>query len=94
VPEIHPRKIRVRAKNWTIATVPLKGFYGYCDHPSMPAKQITIDPNQVGIEMLDTIIHEYLHAALPDLSEDVVVEVATDLAKVLWDLDYRGEWDE
>jgi len=94
MPDIHPRKIRVRGKNWTIATIPMKGYHGLCDHPSTPQRQITINPNQDGVGMLDTIIHEVLHAALPDLVEEVVEEVATDIAKVLWQLDYRGEWDE
>jgi hypothetical protein len=35
-----------------------------------------------------------LHAAMPDLDEDAIYETASDLAKVLWDLGYRGEWDE
>jgi hypothetical protein len=94
MPEIHPRTIDVRGKKWTLATIPLKGLWGNCDHPTMKRKQITIDPRQTGLTVLDTLLHEYLHAAQPDLSELAVEEIATGAAKMLWDLGYRGEWDE
>jgi hypothetical protein len=94
MPDIHPKTVKIRGKKWTLATIPLDGFYGFCDHPSTKSRQITIDPNQRGLSILDTIIHELIHAALPDLREDTVEEVATDIARVLWDLDYRSDWDE
>jgi hypothetical protein len=34
-------------------------------------------------EELDTTIHEALHAAYPDLSEEAIDETATDLARLL-----------
>jgi len=38
---------------------------------------------------LDTVIHEILHAAYPDLEEDAVGQTAEALAKVLWRLGWR-----
>jgi hypothetical protein len=35
------------------------------------------------LDELDTTIHEALHAAYPDLSEDAIDEAATDLARLL-----------
>jgi hypothetical protein len=56
--------------------------------------EISVKPAIVGVDALDTLIHEMLHAAMPDLDEDAIYETASDVAKVLWDLGYRGEWDE
>lgn len=38
---------------------------------------------------LDTTIHEALHAELPDLCEETVSEVSTELAELLWEVGYR-----
>jgi hypothetical protein len=42
-----------------------------------------------GRRRLDTEIHEFLHFANPDHSEDAVTQQASDLAKILWALGYR-----
>lgn len=52
-------------------------------------KKILIDDRLAGKKRLDTEIHEFLHAAFPDLSEEAVTETATDLARILWSLGYR-----
>jgi hypothetical protein len=38
--------------------------------------RIIIEPNLKGLEMVDTVIHEILHAALPDISEEAVCRAA------------------
>ena len=44
--------------------------------------------------MMELLLHEMLHCCYPDLEEDAIASTAKSLAKVLWDLGYRGEWDE
>ena len=96
MPEIHPRTIQIRRKRWTLFSHEQSGrnTFGECDPVGAKKKQISVKPNIAGVDALDTLIHEMLHAAMPDIAEEVVYQTASDLAKVLWDLGYRGEWDE
>ena len=50
---------------------------------------VTIDPRQSQKEMLDTAIHEGLHLAFPELSEEDVEKAAQIIAQVPWKLGYR-----
>lgn len=40
-------------------------------------------------DLMDTYIHESLHIAQPELSEEAVVRVAAELADVMWRVGYR-----
>ena len=51
--------------------------------------ELEIDPRQPPKEYLDTLIHEALHLAHPGLDEPTVSDVATFLARVLWQQNYR-----
>lgn len=66
---------------------------GYCDPADKPDKRIQIRPSLKGRDELDTIIHEIHHAADPSqmVDEKWVLQYATDLARVLWDLGYRRD---
>ena len=46
-------------------------------------KTISAPIHKGGLLACDVIIHEALHACLPDLSEDAVNETASDIAKLL-----------
>jgi hypothetical protein len=59
------------------------GACGECDPIGQPGKQIVVSTLQTQTDLLDTIIHELLHAALPDLCEESVEETATAIAVVL-----------
>lgn len=54
-------------------------------------KKVLISDKLTGRRKLDTEIHEFLHIAYPDLEEEAISTTATDLAKVLWALGYRGK---
>jgi len=71
---------RVRVK---FCAVP-RQYYGYVE-----GNCIHIKRGLRGVNRLDTIIHECLHKAYPDMSEDAVNEGATDFARLLWRLGYR-----
>lgn len=65
-----------------------RNLCGLCDYET---KTISICTSMQGIDELDTLIHECLHACQGFASEDHVAEVATTLATVLWQLGYRKE---
>ena len=75
----------MRGKVWRLEFVPRldNGAYGECDEPDRPQKGIRIATNQSKADMMDTLIHETLHACLPDLSEDAVHDTASDISTVL-----------
>jgi hypothetical protein len=95
MPEIHPHKIKLRGKVWTLCTHPMVDSDGLCEkEPWAPKKHIWIDPTWPGEYMLELLLHEMLHCCYPDLEEDAIATTAKSIAKVLWDLGYRAEWDE
>lgn len=53
------------------------------------AKKILIDERLAGRALLNTEIHEYLHAANPTMSEEHVTQQGDDLSRILWALGYR-----
>ena len=63
----------------------LMGFAEY------QGSMVTIDPRQSQKEMLDTAIHEGLHLAFPDMSEEDVEKAALIIAQVPWKLGYRRQ---
>ena len=53
---------------------------------------IYIDGSLSGVEMLETILHEGLHAEFPDLSEESVTRAAKNSAVACWKL--REFWSK
>jgi hypothetical protein len=58
----------------------LPRFFGQCDYN---AKTISACSSLRGVDLMDTLIHELIHARWPDLAEEAVEEIATTLAGVL-----------
>ena len=50
---------------------------------------VSIDPRQPEDEMIDTMVHEFLHVACPNMPEDKVAAAATLIADNLWLQGYR-----
>lgn len=50
---------------------------------------IKIDPRQEPFEMLDTIVHEILHEAQPEINEEGIERISNLISKVLWREGYR-----
>jgi hypothetical protein len=92
--KIEPQKAIIRGLNYTLLTKRMRVLDGHTDLPPTRKGEIWIRNSLTGMEMLDTLVHEFLHVAFPDLSEDAVLEVARDIAVILWDLGYRADWDE
>ena len=84
--------VKIKDKIWTVRLVKSKDMprsYGECDDPSVSKPEIWINRNLKQKDMLDTTIHEVLHAIRPELSEEAVLETATIVANVLYKLDVR-----
>jgi len=64
-------------------------LWGLTDAPTVRRKAIRIAHGQTGRELLDTHIHEGLHACSWDLAEDFVTQAAKDIARYLHRLGYR-----
>lgn len=64
----------------------LRGYYDEDGDKETKGPVIVIDPRLEGVELLDTLIHELLHHALPDLDEAPIYRTATFLANSLWNL--------
>jgi hypothetical protein len=50
---------------------------------------IEIDPRQSPFDYFETAIHERMHLLFPKLSERQITIKSHELAKFLWDLQYR-----
>ncbi len=61
----------------------------YVDDPAEDAT-ISIDPQQTDHELMDTLIHEALHAIWRGAAaEDFVLHAARDIRRLLWRVGYR-----
>lgn len=92
--KIDPQKAIIRGFDYTILTKRMRKLDGHTDIPPTKKGEIWIKNSLTGLELLETVVHEMLHVAFPDLREEVVLEVAHDFAVILWDLGYRADWDE
>lgn len=84
-------RVTVRGKRWNLVFTRLKKSMGTCDAVTVPNKKIRVSNKLKGVRLLDTIIHELMHAGMWDLDEECIHEVASDIAKTLWKLGYRLE---
>lgn len=74
------RTVYIGEQRWKIIRATLRGIFGDCDYGT---RTIRIHKGLRGIDLLDTLIHELIHARWPDLHEDAVVEFSETLSGVL-----------
>jgi hypothetical protein len=74
------RTVYINGQRWKIRWARLRTICGDCDYAT---KTIRIDSRLKGVELMDTLIHEIIHARWPDLHEGAVLEVSTLLAHEL-----------
>ena len=89
-------RVELRGRRWNLECIEYlqDGSCGSIDPIDAPQKRILIALNQTPIDLLDTVIHECLHAVYPDMCEDAITEGATDIAKVLNRLGCKVVLDE
>lgn len=80
-------EIRILRRTWRLVFAEdmekAYGVFGDCDAPSQRRKAIRIDPSQSDSELLDTLLHEMGHAAMPWATEEFVSRFATDQARAI-----------
>lgn len=69
----------------------LRDAYGICDYAT---RTIKLRSGLVGLDLLDTILHELLHARWPDLSEDAVAEFSETVSGFLYAEGFRQGHDD
>ena len=86
------RTVYIGDQRWKISRDRrLRTKYGECDYGS---RTIRICASLRGLDLLDTLIHEMLHARWPDLHEEAVEEFAATLAGFLEAEGFQRQEDE
>ena len=85
-------RLDIRGKRWRLEVVDRlsEAAHGEIDPSDRPRKAIRVARTQCPLDLWDTLIHESLHAAFPDMSEEAVNEAGTDIAKALYRLGCRA----
>lgn len=80
-------QIRIRNKRWSVRFVKSDKIsrysYGECDWPQVRNPKIFVRRHLSEAQLLNTTIHEILHAVRPELCEEAVMETANVLAASL-----------
>lgn len=85
------RTVYINGERWKIRRAKLRGKYGDCDYAT---RTIRIHHTLAGGELMDTLLHELIHARWPDLLESSVEEFAATLTSVLEAERFRRTEDE
>jgi hypothetical protein len=73
----------IRDQVWRVEFANI-GDFGHCEFGSCRrTRRIRLSPSQSDADLLDTVIHEMIHAQDWDLSEEAVTQRATEIATVL-----------
>lgn len=82
-----PRRVYVGDQLWRVRFgCQLRDADGICDYRT---KTIRLRSGLHGAELLDTIIHELIHARWPDLHEDAVADFSETLSGFLHAVRFR-----
>lgn len=76
------RTIYINGQRWKIQwDAPLRGdCYGLCDYAT---RTIQLRRGQTVSDLVDTIIHEIVHARWPDLDESAVIDISETISGFL-----------
>ncbi len=86
------RRVRTHTFNGRKYHIYLGPLKGTTSPPGKARREIMIRTSNLSERtILDTIIHESLHASDWPATEKKVNQVATDISRLLWRLDYRRE---
>lgn len=95
------RYVTILGKRWRLSFVPRlrvgrESPDGACDSPKKTGKEIRIRRALLRYPraLMETLIHELLHAADWTKDETWIDETAADLARILWGVGFRMDADE
>lgn len=75
------RTVYIGGQRWKVAwDCKLKGCYGICDYAT---KTIKLRAGMDVADLVDTILHEMIHARWPDLDETAVCDMAETMSGFL-----------
>jgi hypothetical protein len=79
------RRVTINGRRWNFTYANLRTKDGDCDDPAVNGKTIRISRHllKYPAALMEAILHEGLHAGLPDLSEQSVETLGRDLARLL-----------
>ena len=86
-------RIRLAGKRYNLVRCDIS-HHGECESPGTKGKKIRIKESIKGRTLLDTLIHESLHACLWMADEEWVAQTASDISHVLWRCGYRQDSDK
>lgn len=84
-------RVKILSRLWNLRFAPNLANRGDCDAPTTPGKEIRVSSGLRGEEKLEVLIHEFVHAGMWHLDEQVAGQFARDAARVLWRLGYREQ---
>jgi hypothetical protein len=85
-------RVRLGGRYWELRFVPNLRNDGEVDFGmNLESRIIRVRLGQSAEDMLDTIVHEALHASRPELDEDAVTKTANDVSRLLYRLGYRRQ---
>lgn len=87
-------RFQIASRSWPWKYVRLKGKadgYAYTPEPgdNSSGHRILIDSRLTGRRRLRVELHEFLHAAFPDIAEDVIDKRSSELCRILCALGYK-----
>jgi NRPS condensation-like uncharacterized protein len=87
-------KATILGRSWSFVLLKLRDRWGDCSDPNKPRRTIRIEEKQNDKQLIDTTVHEMLHAAGWHIDEEFVEQFAQDVAHVLHDkLNFRRSRD-
>ena len=86
-----PRRKRIPKVRFAsgLYNVSFESLYGVCIRPAGDHPEIVVDPRQTEQELMDSLIHEGIHAERVNMPESQVYPLAHSLARLLWACGYR-----
>jgi hypothetical protein len=79
-------RVEICGKRWNLKLVKRRKRrrnYGTCDPNWVKGKTVEVEINHEDQLALDILLHECLHAGLPDIKEEVINQWAMDVAKIV-----------
>jgi len=88
-------RIKLRQTHWTLERMDLgSNLRGNIDHPSRARRYIRISTRlKRNQEILEVLLHEFLHGCFWDMDEEVITEAAKDMARGLYKCGVRVDID-
>jgi hypothetical protein len=88
------KRVTILGRRFTLNMVPKtdrRDHFGKCDPPDKVGKTIVVEGNHDDERVLNTMLHEMLHAGAWNLDEEMVCQWATDAAKILIRFGWKRE---